>query len=67
MASLIGRPTIEQFREVVDSNVEFAARLEEVTAERDELAKRFAAIDILAGADFRTRNKPGRPKKEVAA
>jgi hypothetical protein len=75
MASLIGRPTISQFREVVDSNIALASKLAEVTAERDGLEERFAAIDVLASADFVARKKQGRrptkkdetPEEVVAA
>lgn len=64
MADLIGRPTISQFREVVTSNQEHAAALAQVIAERDDLKARFDAIDVLAGADFRARKKPGRKAAE---
>lgn len=63
MATLIGRPTVSQFREVVDSNIHFSERLDEVTKERDELAARFEAIDMLASAGFVERKKTGRPFK----
>ena len=72
MANLIGRPTLEQFREVVDSNIAFSERLDEVTRERDELQARFDAIDVIESADFRARRKTGRKpvqrqETEVAA
>lgn len=63
MAALIGLPTVAQFREVVDSNIHFSERLDEVTKERDDLQSRFEAIDMLASAGFVERKKPGRPFK----
>lgn len=60
MATLIGRPTVAQFREVVSSNIAFSERLHALTAERDELLERFAAIDVIESADFRARKKTGR-------
>lgn len=74
MANMIGRPTREQFQEVVESNIHFSQRLDEVTRERDELLARFDAIDVIESADFRARKKTGRKpvkrqehEEEVAA
>lgn len=67
MANLIGRPTITQFREVVQSNQDMYTRLLELTAQRDALQRQIDAVDVLASADFVARRKPGRKAKEEIA
>lgn len=62
-AQLIGYPSLSEIGQLKRQLDEALERAETAEAERDELQKKFAAIDVLASADFRARNKPGRPKQ----
>lgn len=55
-------PKPEDYTRLAAYAKELEAQLTETVRERDELQQRFEAIDVLASADFRARNKPGRPR-----
>ncbi|HVE24593.1 MAG TPA: hypothetical protein VNC22_04285 [Sporichthya sp.] len=46
---------------------ELQARLDVLTAERDDLRAKFDAIDLLGSEGYRARKKPGRPVKEAVS
>lgn len=66
MARLIGWQSPGDFNRMVTEANKNARRVEELAAERDALQQKFDAIDVLTSADFRARNKAGRPRKETA-
>ena len=66
MARMIGWVGPGDYNRIVSEANKLARTIEDLTVERDELQKRFDAIDVLASADFRARNKAGRPRKETA-
>lgn len=66
MMRVEGYPMPEDVQALSDRLDELETENAALVAERDDLAAKFAAIDMLASADFRARNKPGRPKKVAA-
>lgn len=66
LANVIGLPSRDAHREVVEERDALKARVEQLEAENQELATAFDAIDALESKGLRARRKPGRKPQEKA-
>lgn len=67
MARLLGLPSRDEYNQLVLEANQTARQLEQTTADLREARRHLDAIDALESADFRTRRRVGRPRKDTAA